>query len=461
MNTRLSSTKIALAALTLIVSATSASKPALAETTVTKGEGWEIFVNGRVNIFHSYARGDAYPPFRLQDPADPNSPTIHDVVGGGLGSGDAAGIPPAQPGGQGRIESTRLRSGFSSNVFGAGVRRQLGFGTTVTAYMSIWAVVESEQRRKYSPLPADVREGYLKFDGPWGTVVAGRALTLFSRGASTITFMYGHGLSVGWPGSLDVVGPAAGHIGFGVLGAGFAAGIAYATPKLAGLQLTVGYYDPAGFPGSLFERTNWGRPEAELTWDIALGNIGKIHLFANGAYQKVYQRDGTGSAAAQGVGYGGRFEAGPVRLGLAGHYGKGLGLYYALQPDPVTISIRSQELRTFDGYFAQLQLVMGKFDLGLGAGVNRVYQLPSDTVDDRDNDMNPDTDPRNDDDNPDQFDPVPTSFAKSQMGLSGVLVYHINNYLSLAGDYFRADFRWWEGEKQLVHVINTGVTMLW
>ena len=68
-----------------------------------------------------------------------------------------------------------------------------------------------------------------------------------------------------------------------------------------------------------------------------------------------------------GVGYGGRFELGFVHLGLAGHYGQGLGLGYALENSPAAFDAQGNP-RKIDGYYAQSQFVLGRFDLFAGVG---------------------------------------------------------------------------------------------
>ena len=84
-------------------------------------------------------------------------------------------------------------------------------------------------------------------------------------------------------------------------------------------------------------------------------------------------------ATAAGFGYGGRFELGPVRLGLAGHYGQGLGLNYALEVSDASIDPVGH-LRKFDGYYAQSMLVLGKVDVSAGWGIARVFLNPADNV---------------------------------------------------------------------------------
>jgi hypothetical protein len=435
---------------------------ARAEVTLVKSEGWELFSSGRINGFVSYVNGDGFP----LSSKDVNGQLVA-VRGGGLGQGDASIEQEVdamdQPLDQGKIEGMRVRSGFLGNILGFGARRKLtNDGTTLTGYVAIWAFIESEARRKYRPVPADVREGYLKMEGPWGSLLVGRSLTLFSRGATEIDFMYGHGYGLGYPGSVDINGPAAGHIGFGVLANGFAAGVVYATPQVAGLQLTAGAFDPSMLAGS-WERTKWLRPEAELTYDVEIGDAAKIHLFANGGWQKVYVGGSTKSATAYGAGYGGRLEVGPVRLGVAGHWGKGLGLNYALESNDATVASTEQvyELRTTDGYYGQLQLALGKFDVSAGLGITRVMLLDSDKADTRDNDNDKSTPVANDDPNPAAQDPLAWSVAKHQLGMSGGVVYHFTKSLHFDLDYFRANFAWYLREKQVVNFVNAGATLLW
>jgi hypothetical protein len=432
---------------------------ASAEIPLADVDGWTVFTEGRVGAFASYVNGEGFPI----GSADVNGNLV-DLRGGGLSTFDAS---PEREGStdQGTIESLRVRSGFVGNVLGLGVRRDLGATGRATSFISIWAYIESEQRRKYRPVPADVREGYIKIEDTWGSFLAGRSLTLYSRGATEIDFLYGHGYGLGHPGSVDVNGPSAGHIGFGLLANGFAAGLVYATPRLEGLQLTVGLYDPSMLVGS-WERTKWARPEGELTFEEPFGEageLGKLVLFGNGAWQKVYLASSTKDATAWGVGYGGRLEVGPVHLGVAGHYGRGLGLNYALESSDATVASLQQDydLRISDGYYAQLQVVLGKIDLAAGAGVTRVHLLRGDVIDYRDDDGDASTPEFNDDPNPATPDPFQYSVIKQQLGLSAGVVYHHTDWLHFDVDYFRAQFTWYQGESQNVNVLNAGVTMTW
>jgi predicted porin len=440
------SLKSAVAAAALLVGLSS-SREAHAEVTLVKTDNWEVFTTGRVNAFFSYGWGDTNPP-------DGHKVTLPGLglvteqipAGGGLITG-VDSIPKIGPdgmpiNGQGTFRSMRVRSGFVPDVFGLGLRWQLNDTTVLKTYFAIWGTIESEGLRKSSIVYADAREAYLQVDSPrWGTVTAGRALDLFSRGATENDFMYGHGYGLGFPGNIDNTGPTAGMIGFGVLAAFFSPGIVYTTPSLAGLRLAVGVYDPTTLPG-YYESTRDLRPEGELTYDFKGGPV-KLHLFANGGYQNFYKSGSNASTNAYGAGYGGRIEVGPAHLGVAGHYGKGLGLQYAFQANDVNVSPNS-ELRTFDGYSVLGQYVLGHFDLNAGWGVSRTYELDSDKV----------------------ITPAMTYITlPEQWAFSAGVVYHATDNLHLDIDYLHGVATWkiltFQVESQTMDFINTGVTATW
>jgi hypothetical protein len=419
------------------------SKIASAEKILAKEGDWTVYTDGRVGAFASFDYGDEVPGNTL----DANGNVLHSVEGGGVGlPGDGVQQPVVggAPGQltQGTIEGMRIRSGFIGNTLGVGVRQQINETTMMTGYLQFWSYVESESRIKTNPNPIDVRQGYVKVEGRWGSVLVGRTRSLFSRGNTDIDILYGHRYGVGYPGSVDSYGPANGQIGFGLLGSGFDAGILYGTPVLGGFQLTVGAYDPIELQGSPWTRTKWARPEAELTFERPLGSLGKIILFGNGVYQKLYTVVVDESTTVEGVGYGGRLELGPLRLGLCAYYGKGLGLYYALEPSLANVDAVGN-LRKEDGYYAQSQLVFRKWDIAAGWGISRVFLNPADNV-------------------PDPITgQIPISVIKYQMGISSAFVYHVTPSLHVDVDVFRAQEAWFLGERQVVYFANSGMTFTW
>jgi hypothetical protein len=442
-------------------------RSAAAEKVLAKGDDWEAYTDGRVAGFASWTHGDGRPQPTYGPSGDGggNRVQLHDVKGGGwtvpteqklvYDPNLGASLPD-----QGSHDMMRVRSGMLGNQLGFGVRNRLTPRTKVTGYIQIWAFVESEGRQKNRPNYADVRQGYAKLEGNWGTLLVGRTRALFSRGATDIDVMYAHRWGVGFPGSIDSNGPSLGQIGFGVLGSGFASTIMYVTPVFKGLQVSVGLFDPIQLQGGGWFRTKSLRPEGEATWEVKFGETGKVVLFFNGAAQKVYKdaycAPPSGpdpqpcEAMAAGIGYGGRFELGPLHLGVAGHYGKGLGLNYALEVSEASLDPQSN-LRKFDGYYVQSQLVLGQFDLFAGWGIARVFLTHADN-----------------EQVPDPSDATgtgpwifPHSVIKHQMGINAGVVYNMTPNVHFDADYFRAEAAWFLGEKQVIHVTNAGMTYNW
>jgi hypothetical protein len=420
-----------------------------AEVKLAETDGWEVYTSGQVNTFLTYAFGDAYPVAPL-DPATGMPISRRIVPGGGLQGGripdEANENGEAVPGDQGHYSQWRVRNGFSPNVLGLNVRKAVTPELKLKAQFSIWGTIEPPGQQKYRIIEADFREGWGAVEAPWGTVTLGRHLGLFSRGIVEMDFLYAHQYGVGYHGNLSGNGPTAGLIGFGVLAAFFSPGIMYTTPKLAGLQLNLGVYDGVQIAGS-WETTRTPRPEFELTYDIKTDGF-FFKAFVNGAYQKLY-RIGLAdeNETMLGIGYGGRVEFGPIHLGGGGHYGRGLGLYYALEggdtsvgPTVVNPPEKPFELRTFDGFAAFAQYAPGDFDINLAFGQSRVHLLETDK-----------TGP----------EAANTSVIKTQTGISAGFVYHITKSFHWDIDYMRAMFRWYKGEKQDVNFVNSGITLNW
>src|SRR6185369_10781145 len=106
-----------------------------------------------------------------------------------------------------------------------------------------------------------------------------------------------------------------------VLANGFAAGIVYSTPEIAGAQLNLGLFDPSNMTGSAVERSKEPRMEFEATVNEPIGTVGKFHAYLNGGYQNHYRPGKTDvdPEVSKGYGYGTRIEVGPVHLGVGGH----------------------------------------------------------------------------------------------------------------------------------------------
>lgn len=424
----------AAAALALLATTLLSPRQAAAEVTLVKSETWEVYTSGRVNVFFGYLTGDARPSGASCLPAAPNC----QVKSGGIDTALDQERDESNPNAQGTISKMRVRSGFVPNVLSLGVRRKLG-ETTLRAHMSIWGTLETNAQRKFEPVAADFREGFLEASGGWGTFTGGRFGSLFSRGITETDFLYGHGYGVGFwgGGGVQQPGPTAGLIGFGVLANSFSPGIMYTTPSLAGFKAAVGIFDPVNMAGS-WEASRSARPEAELMYDIGgADSFFKLHLYVNGAVQKVY--NGPLDETVRGVGAGFRTELGNFHLGAGGHYGKGLGLYYALEGSEADTPGAGKPFRTADGYSIFAQYVLGQFDLNANFGQSRIHLLPLDLT-------------------PDFVNSHPV---RTQTGIGLGVVYHVNESFHLSVDYLRAQTRWYGGSKQDTNFFNAGATLTW
>ncbi|HMC61813.1 MAG TPA: hypothetical protein VKJ01_21650, partial [Candidatus Solibacter sp.] len=158
---------------------------AQAEVTLVKpADGWEVYTSGRIGAFVEVLDGDALP-----------TPTDHTIGDGGYDITPDRTYDPATaaPVGQGHVTASRVRSGFLGNILTLGVRRQLNEDTTLSGQISLWGVAETADRRAYAQDITDEREGYIKIEsGRAGSLLVGRALSLYSRGATEIDFLYGH-----------------------------------------------------------------------------------------------------------------------------------------------------------------------------------------------------------------------------------------------------------------------------
>ena len=457
MKSQFSCGKACLALCSLALGSAVFVKNAAAEKILAHDGDWTVYSDGRAGAFASYTRGDGYPNPRVDTAGQIQ------VQGGGMVadlaqtsstpqhvSESTAGTSTDQlP--QGKIERMRIRSGMIGNTFGFGVRGLLTEHTTVKGYIQIWAWVENLGEDKTQLNNADVRQGYVKLEGGWGSLLLGRSRGLFARGNTDNDVLYAHGYGVGYAGAVDSNGPTQGQIGFGILGSGFCSGIVYGTPVFHGLQLNVGIFDPVKLNGA-WTRTKWPRPEAELTFESPpIGKSGKVVVFVNGVYERLYQTSApdTAHVAAKGFGYGVRAELGWFRLGFAGHYGQGLGLNYALEPSAAAVS-QANSLRWIDGYSVQPMVVLGKVDVFGGWGITRVFLSADDLSPYAIKAIN------SDDTTTARFNVI-----KYQQGIYGGAVYHVRPWLHIDVDLFRANFAWFLGDKQVNYIANSGMMFTW
>jgi hypothetical protein len=398
---------------------------AQAEITLVETKDWNASIDGRVNAFVSYAYGK-------------NKPLDTGVLTPTPGSG----LEEAKDNSN-TIETTRIRSGFVGSVLGFNLKRKVTETTSIRGRLAIWWLIEQRRSIGAGKNELDGREAYLKIEGPWGGFMGGRTLALFSRGNIEVDALYGHGNGVGHPCTLKEFGPACGHVGFGVQYPGFTPSLRYNTPNFGGFQLEAGIFDPTTLEGR-FQRTPLPRVEGEATFDInGEDDFFGAHLFTSGLWQRLSEGNTATEprtlevADAWGVAYGLRVHAGPAKLGLASHYGKGLGISYPVENTQYPAD-EELNLRTADGYYAQLMVTLAQTDIAFGVGVNRIKRSAYDESGGSTG--------------------TPANLIRSQRGIS-VGVYQHWDKVAFGIDYFRADYTWYEGNRQALNFISAGATL--
>ena len=436
------------------------SRAASAEVELAEKDGWRFTFDGRVDAFLSAGAGDNIP---LSPTGAPYTVMGSQSSGPGNGRADV-GWPEnyGQRDADNNYLAIRIRSGMYPNILGFGVSRKVGEDTFIRGYISIWSTVESLGYDKWAPINAEAREGYFNVTGSWGTATVGRTLGWLGRMSYEIDTLYGHGFGVGLP-CTDALGPACGHIGTGVLFPGYGANISYTTPSAGGLRLHVGLFDPVVFSTSMndWSHASTVRPEGAISFDRPIGMSSRIKFEVEGLYQPVSRIDMNAAGGSSrvttsiwGASGGIRIEAGPLRVGLAGFRGKGLGLFYALQRSSATEdNSPTHELRTFTGGYGQAALVFGKVQLSAGFGMSLVDQTAFDKIDGS------------------------VSVIRYQRGISGAFYYYATDSIVVGLDFFNFAAGWWgapmvdptsmavtgkyAGETQLLNFVNAGMTYHW
>ena len=422
---------LAAAAVLVVPKAAHAQLPSPEALPIASVKGWDVTLDGRFSTFLSFAHGD-------QEPGNNSYPQWQ-------GFYDA-------PDSSGKINDTRLRSGFVSNLLGWGLHRQVNKDYALSGRFAIWGNISQKRDKTLEP-DVDLREMYLKVDGPWGSVLAGRNLGLFGRGGINLDYDIEHGYGLGSPCMIinrePSQGPigACGHVGFGILFPAFNAQITYNTPELAGFQLSAGLFDPATVQENNYTRTPLPRVEGELSFKAAK----VFHAEVSGSWQRIGHGDQTslnvdsiGVAAAAGV------NLGPVQLGVAGFTGQGLGIWVALENYPV-FADQSHVLRKQKGGLAMAALNFGHTKIA--AGVGETVITPTVNDDFTGAAMTP-------------------NFPNKQLGYSAGIYQGLLDDLVLGLDFFSANTTWNPAlvpnnpmappftPKQTVDFVNLGATLV-
>jgi Gram-negative porin len=416
-------------------------REAAAEFSLAKQDGWELKLDGRLNAFISFAQGDKTPE--------------------GVAEWTAGLFEPASPNSD-KIMVTRIRSGFVQNVLGFSLSKQVTPDYKLTGRFGIFAGASNERKPVLGSQPAlEAREAFIKLEAPWGTIEAGRDLGLFGRGGIAMDYEIVHGTGLGSPCSTrQILGGACGFAGHGILFPGFNAGFLYSTPSLAGIQATVGLYDPTVNSERGYEITPYPRVEGQLAYNFQ----DHFKVFGEAMWQRLINTaplkdaamnvvlDSAGKprdqvADANGVAAGASFSGGPVQVGGAFYAGTGLTLIVPIFNTPI-LTDKIGVLRKGLGFVGMASLTFGGTKIAGGGGISQLKLTDTDK----------------------QSLPFSQQVPpKQQLGISIGLYQTMFKQLTWALEYFRGQYTWYNYQnaagvvvapKQNVNFVNTGLTLL-
>src|SRR5687768_2149109 len=221
-----------------------------AEIKLAEADGWVVSTDGRVNAFISHVWGDNRPA--------------------GLESLNWVGFNESTSAGQvnadGKLRKTKIRSGYVPTTLAFNFRKQMWPNLKVQSRVEVGIQITNiDPAFIADPTWMDPRSAYLDLSGTWGSVRAGRDLSLFPRSNLFMNYELGHAYGLGFPCAYErMFGGACGHVGFGTLWPDFRAQITYTTPSIADIvNLSVGIFDPRTIPTYEWHQTPLPRVEGE------------------------------------------------------------------------------------------------------------------------------------------------------------------------------------------------------
>jgi len=219
----------------------------------------------------------------------------------------------------------------------------------------------------------DMREVFFNVSGDFGTVSAGRTLSLFQRQAILKDMtLFGVGALAGPDGG----GTALGRIGFGYVYPDFRTRFTYKTPDINGFNLEVGIFDPQEPIGDAASwETDTPQFQAEATYTTQYQG-GKFNLWAGALWQDESNKVITGKPNVTSTGFNVGADIGFQGFDVVGSYyrGKALGtlLFNAASGNGFLCGTISCDEFTNSGYYIQGTYTFnGKTKVGVSWGESR------------------------------------------------------------------------------------------
>jgi len=390
-----------------------AGSPAQAAFVVGGENGWQMTYDGMINVFMVYTT-------KSNQAADDQS------------------------------QSFRIRTGLLPSIFAFNVKSPTMNGVDYAARIGLYPQVQNSGTRtglgpgsggdfSNGGTSIDVREVFFTADGKFGQFLVGRALNLY-QGKNILTDMtlIGNGVPINMTGG----GVDLGHIGYGYTYAAFGPQFRYTTPDMSGFKVAFAICDPSRLNGtsdvSVGTTTsatviNQPRFETELSYVRKIGEV-NLNTWLGGLYQEASFNGRSKKVNSLGGAMGIQATMGPFEALLSGWGGEGIGMGLT-QDDAEALDGFGEERVAFGG-LAHATYQLGKAKLGLQYGINYQYETENDNR-------------------------ITDVVTKSKQALTAGVYYSVNKYLTLVGEYTRAENRYYNGFKETMNVFSAGTVFTW
>ena len=432
------------------------SSAASAEVKLVEAGGWTVSSDGRVNAFVSHVWGENRPD--------------------GLSNLNWVGFNESNSQGQAdsddRLRKTKIRSGYVPSTLAFNFKKQVSDNLKLSSRIEVGIQITNiDPSFIADPTWMEPRSVYLDIAGNWGSLRAGRDMSLFPRSNLYMNYELGHGYGLGFPCAYErMFGGACGHVGFGTLWPDYRAQITYTTPKLGNVvEVSVGVFDPRTIPTYNWDQTPLPRFEGEAVASYDFREGFGVKAWGNGFHQRI----GTSAEImdpstmtseredftqdAYGLGGGLQAKLGPVKAGFSGYTGQGMDAFTVMSFNPIyigqgtTVPSHERRFRPTRGFLVEASFTLAKTWIMGGFGQARFDRIDSDIP-------------------IDTIDAFP--LVRSHTGISAGLFHRIDQVV-LGLDYFNARYAFdprrigpidsprYVEVSQTVHIVNAGVTLEW
>jgi len=411
------------------------SRLASAEVVLHDADGWRFYTTGRGEAHYQVIQGDG-------DPHNLNNK----LVGGQ--------IQNSSQDQNNKLFDSRIRSGFVGTQIGFGLSNKFTETLEGRAFVGLWLNgIDSHKGNPPYSKPIDAREGWGSLNGPFGTFLFGRTFSIFGSASGEVN-AYAYEFAVGNPCLAEAETIACGSVGAGPIYAAPNAQLRYMSPRLAGIQLQAALADPSSTPD--YQITTYPRLEGELSYQLALGESGRVIVKGQGFMQNLAKVNGMQNGTVSTTAWGGmgvaRLEVGGLRVGGGAWTSKGGGTHVILQQDdpgkplahdlpggtnPMTGEpLPGDQLRMFKGFFGNAVYTFRWTSLAVGGGTTSVQETLSDAL-------------------------TPSvSLLRQNLEFHAVLTQRIYA-MYLSAEFMHWTSEWYRGEKQTLNFIGAGSTFVW